>query len=57
MNHLSSTSLVKFTFVTDLGMALISGFQVLVLRQGQRLFTCQGLGEMGYGLTGAIGAY
>ena len=45
------------TFVTDMGTALISGFQVLEPSQGQRLFTSQGLGEMGYGLPGAIGAW
>ena len=45
------------TFVTDMGTALISGFQVLEPSGGQRLFTSQGLGEMGYGLPGAIGAW
>jgi acetolactate synthase-1/2/3 large subunit len=45
------------TFVTDMGTALISGFQVLEPCRGQRLFTSQGLGEMGYGLPGAIGAW
>lgn len=45
------------TFVTDMGTALISGFQVLEPEGGQRLFTSQGLGEMGYGLPGAIGAW
>ena len=45
------------TLVTDMGTALISGFQVLEPQDGQRLFTSQGLGEMGYGLPGAIGAW
>lgn len=45
------------TFVTDMGTALISGFQVMEPSDGQRLFTSQGLGEMGYGLPGAIGAW
>ena len=45
------------TFVTDMGTALISGFQILEPRYGQKLFTSQGLGEMGYGLPGAIGAW
>jgi acetolactate synthase-1/2/3 large subunit len=40
-----------------MGTALISGFQVLEPSDGQRLFTSQGLGEMGYGLPGAIGAW
>ena len=44
------------TVVTDMGTALLSGHQVLRLRDGQRLMTSTGLGEMGYGLPGAIGA-
>ncbi len=42
--------------VTDMGTALLSGHQVLKLRDGQRLMTSTGLGEMGYGLPAAIGA-
>jgi acetolactate synthase-1/2/3 large subunit len=42
--------------VTDMGTALLSGHQVLKLKGGQRLMTSTGLGEMGYGLPGAIGA-
>lgn len=42
--------------VTDMGTALLSGHQVLKLREGQRLMTSTGLGEMGYGLPAAIGA-
>jgi acetolactate synthase I/II/III large subunit len=42
--------------VTDMGTALLSGHQVLKLSEGQRLLTSLGLGEMGYGLPGAIGA-
>lgn len=42
--------------VTDMGTALISGHQVLRLHPPQRLMTSQGLGEMGFGLPGAIGA-
>ena len=45
------------SFITDMGTALISGFQILRPQRGQRLFTSQGLGEMGYGLPGAIGAW
>src|SRR6185437_2652132 len=41
---------------TDMGTALISAHQVLMPRNGQRLFTSTGLGEMGYGLPAAIGA-
>jgi acetolactate synthase-1/2/3 large subunit len=42
--------------VTDMGTALLSGHQVLKFAAGQRLMTSTGLGEMGYGLPGAIGA-
>lgn len=42
--------------VTDMGTALLCGHQVLRLKPGQRLMTSTGLGEMGFGITGAIGA-
>lgn len=42
--------------VTDMGTALLSGHQALNLKPPQRLLTSQGLGEMGFGLPGAIGA-
>lgn len=42
--------------VTDMGTALLSGHQVLKTKEGQRLMTSLGLGEMGFGLPGAIGA-
>jgi acetolactate synthase-1/2/3 large subunit len=42
--------------VTDMGTALLSGHQVMPIRPPQRLLTSQGLGEMGFGLPGAIGA-
>jgi acetolactate synthase I/II/III large subunit len=42
--------------VTDMGTALLSGHQTLKIKDGQRLMTSTGLGEMGYGLPGAIGA-
>jgi len=57
MADLGSAAGPDATFVTDMGTALISGFQVLEPSDGQRLFTSQGLGEMGYGLPGAIGAW
>lgn len=41
--------------VTDMGTALLSGHQVLKIKDGQRLMTSTGLGEMGYGLPAAIG--
>jgi acetolactate synthase-1/2/3 large subunit len=51
-SHFKSNQMV----VTDMGTALLSGHQVLSLKKGQRLMTSTGLGEMGYGLPGAIGA-
>jgi acetolactate synthase-1/2/3 large subunit len=42
--------------VTDVGPGLMSGHQVIKIKPGQRLMTSTGLGEMGYGLPGAIGA-
>ena len=42
--------------VTDMGTALLSGHQTISLKKDQKMFTSQGLGEMGYGLPGAIGA-
>ncbi len=41
---------------TDMGTALLSGHQVLKFKAGQRMMTSTGLGEMGFGLPGAIGA-
>ena len=46
----------KEVIVTDMGTALLSGHQVLKIKNQQRLLTSTGLGEMGYGLPGAIGA-
>jgi acetolactate synthase-1/2/3 large subunit len=42
--------------VTDMGTALLSGHQSIRLKDGTRMFTSYGLGEMGYGLPAAIGA-
>lgn len=42
--------------VTDMGTALLCGHQALSISPPQRLLTSQGLGEMGFGLPGAIGA-
>jgi acetolactate synthase-1/2/3 large subunit len=39
-----------------MGTALLSGHQAITLKQNQKMFTSLGLGEMGYGLPGAIGA-
>ena len=42
--------------VTDMGTALLSGHQNIRIKKNQTMFTSLGLGEMGYGLPGAIGA-
>ena len=42
---------------TDVGAALLSGHYMLQSNGIKRIFTSQGLGEMGFGLPGAIGAY
>lgn len=42
--------------VTDMGTALLSGHYAMRLKPKQLMFTSLGLGEMGYGLPGAIGA-
>jgi acetolactate synthase-1/2/3 large subunit len=51
-DHLKPDQIV----VTDMGTALLSGHQVMRFRDGQRLMTSTGLGEMGFGLPAAIGA-
>ena len=50
--HLKEDQIV----VTDMGTALLSGHQVLRMREDRRLMTSTGLGEMGFGLPGAVGA-
>ena len=50
--HLASNSII----VTDMGTSLTCTHAAIRLKQGQRLLTSTGLGEMGYGLPGAIGA-
>jgi acetolactate synthase-1/2/3 large subunit len=42
--------------ITDMGTALLSGFQIMELDKKKRMFTSTGLGEMGYGLPAAMGA-
>ena len=39
-----------------MGIALLSGHQAIKLKPNQKMFTSLGLGEMGYGLAGALGA-
>jgi acetolactate synthase I/II/III large subunit len=42
--------------ITDMGTALTCTHQAIALRKRNRLITSTGLGEMGYGLPGAVGA-
>ena len=42
--------------VTDMGTALLSGHQSIRLKDKMTMFSSYGLGEMGYGLPGALGA-
>lgn len=56
IDNLSSYLSDDHIIVTDMGTALLSGHQAITLSKKQTMFTSQGLGEMGYGLPGAIGA-
>ena len=56
INKLSDKLSDDHIIVTDMGTALLSGHQAIVLKENQKMFTSLGLGEMGYGLPGAIGA-
>lgn len=51
-DHLKDNHII----VTDMGTALLSGHQAIKLKPNQTMFTSLGLGEMGYGLPGAVGA-
>jgi acetolactate synthase-1/2/3 large subunit len=51
-NHLKDDHVI----VTDMGTALLSGHQSMKLKPNQTMFTSLGLGEMGYGVAGALGA-
>jgi acetolactate synthase I/II/III large subunit len=42
--------------VTDMGTALLSGHNTIRLKEGTKMFSSYGLGEMGYGLPAAFGA-
>lgn len=56
IDSLSSHLKDDHIIVTDMGTALLSGHQAIRLKESQRMFTSLGLGEMGYGLPGALGA-
>lgn len=57
VNHLNSVLSVDAIVVTDVGAALLNGHYLYEQTGGRRFFTSQGLGEMGFGLPAAIGAY
>ena len=50
--HLPTNSII----VTDMGTSLTCTHAGIKLKEGQRIITSTGLGEMGFGLPGAIGA-
>jgi acetolactate synthase-1/2/3 large subunit len=50
--HLDKDHLI----VTDMGTSLTCTHAAIKLKEGQRIMTSTGLGEMGFGLPGAIGA-
>ena len=56
MDKLSDHLKDDHIIVTDMGTALLSGHQALKLKKNQKMFTSNGLGEMGYGIAGALGA-
>jgi acetolactate synthase-1/2/3 large subunit len=56
MNRLNEFFKPNQVVVTDMGTALLCAHQVLRIKNGQRLMTSTGLGEMGFGLPAAIGA-
>jgi acetolactate synthase I/II/III large subunit len=55
MERLNSFFKKDQIIVTDMGTALLCAHQALHISHDQRLMTSTGLGEMGYGLPGAIG--
>ena len=57
VNFLNSNLHDDAIIVTDVGAGLLTGHYLFAPRSGQRFFTSQGLGEMGFGLPGAIGAH
>ena len=57
INFLNSAMNDDSIVVTDVGAGLLTGHYALAAKGTQRIFTSQGLGEMGFGLPGAIGAH
>jgi acetolactate synthase-1/2/3 large subunit len=56
LDFLSSKLKGNEVIVTDMGTALLSGHYIMRMKKDTIMFTSLGLGEMGYGLPGAIGA-
>lgn len=57
INYLNTNLHDDAIVVTDVGAGLLTGHYLFAPARHQRFFTSQGLGEMGFGLPGAIGAY
>ncbi len=57
INFLNSVLQDDAIVATDVGAGLLTGHYALAPKGTQRIFTSQGLGEMGFGLPGAIGAH
>lgn len=57
INFLNSSMHDDAIVATDVGAGLLTGHYALAAKGTQRIFTSQGLGEMGFGLPGAIGAH
>jgi acetolactate synthase I/II/III large subunit len=57
INFLNQNLSEDAVVVTDVGAGLLSGHYMFEPKANQRLITSQGLGEMGFGLPGALGAY
>jgi len=55
-DHLSDHLNTNDVIITDMGTALTCTHQAIKIKKGQRLITSTGLGEMGFGLPGAVGA-
>ena len=57
IDYLNSNLHDDAVIATDVGAGLLTGHYIFAPKANQRFFTSQGLGEMGFGLPGAIGAY
>ena len=56
LDYLSNKLKGDEIITTDMGTALLSGHHIIRMKKDNIMFTSLGLGEMGYGLPGAIGA-